>query len=98
MKLELYNNYRDYIKTGDIIAFSGGGGFSDAIKQFTFSPYSHVGMAIWIEPIPNEKRLFIMESTTLNDVPDVNGEYRKGVQMVGMAQRLDGYVGEAWWA
>lgn len=35
-----------------------------------------------------------MESTTLNDVADFSGEFRKGVQMVVLSQRLANYNGE----
>lgn len=48
-------------------------------------------------PYTLDERLFIIESTTLNTVLDVSGEYRRGVQMINMSQRLDGYEGDAWW-
>lgn len=98
-KLDQYNDIRSLIKTGDIFFFGGKGGFSDIIKNVTKSPYSHVGMAIWMTlPYTKDERLFIIESTTLNNVKDISGEFRRGVQIINMSQRLDGYEGDAWWA
>lgn len=98
MDLTTYNKIRDEIRTGDVLAFGGKGRTSNIIKNITNSPYSHVGVALWITPMHTEiNRLFIIESTTLNNLPDVTGEYRRGVQMVPLAQRLAGYDGEAWW-
>lgn len=98
MKLDKYDKVKGLIRTGDLIAFSGKGWQSGLIKNATSSKYSHVGAAVWITPsLTMEPRLFIAESTTLNTAPDVMGEYRKGVQIVAMAQRLEGYDGEAWW-
>lgn len=98
MDLTKYNEIREEIRTGDVFAFSGKGNTSNIIKHITSSEYSHVGMALWITPMHSEiNRLFIVESTTLNNVPDVDGTYRRGVQMVPMAQRLEGYIGKCWW-
>lgn len=98
-KLDKYNEIRSQIKTGDIFFFrSAKVGFSDIIKYTTKSSYSHVGIALWMTlPYTKEERLFIIESTTLNNVKDISGEYRRGVQIVHMSQRLDGYNGKAWW-
>src|SRR5687768_3505128 len=98
MKIDTYNNLREQIRTGDAIFFAGKGRTSNLIKDVTASKYSHVGMAVWLQPVVMEEpRLFIIESTTLNTQPDVTGEYRRGVQMVPLAQRLEGYDGMAWW-
>ncbi len=98
MQLDRYYQIRDKIRTGDALFFSGKGRESSIIKRLTKSKFSHVGMALWLTPkVTDEPRLFIMESTTLNNIPDVTGEYRRGVQMVPLAQRLEGYDGEAWW-
>jgi hypothetical protein len=98
MNLDKYNQIRDSVRTGDVFAFSGKGNTSNLIKHFTFSKYSHVGMALWITPMHSlVNRLFIIESTTLNNVPDLDGEFRRGVQMVPLAQRLEGYDGQCWW-
>lgn len=98
-KLDSYNSIRKFIKTGDVFFFSGKGGFSDIIKNVTKSPYSHVGMAIWMTlPYTQDERLFIIESTTLNNIKDISGEFRRGVQIINMSQRLDGFDGQTWWA
>src|SRR5688500_18814624 len=98
MKLERYEKLRSSIRTGDCILFSGKGRESNLIKRVTISKFSHVGMALWLTPVStDEPRLFLIESTTLNTVPDISGSYRRGVQMIPLAQRLEGYEGEAWW-
>jgi hypothetical protein len=98
MNLDKYNQIRDTVRTGDVFAFSGKGNTSNLIKNFTHSKYSHVGMALWITPLHSlVNRLFIIESTTLNTLPDIDGSYRRGVQIIPMAQRLEGYVGQCWW-
>jgi hypothetical protein len=96
MKLDIYEKIRPYIKTGDCLAFSGGGFSSDLIKHATLSEISHVGIAMYMEPLPGERRLFCAESTTLNNVPDYQGEYRRGMQITPLSQRLEGYIGKAW--
>lgn len=100
-RLEKYNALRDFMSTGDLLLFSGKGGISDLIKEVTTSLYSHCGIALWGfqpgDPVP-EKRLFIAESTMINPVPDsMDGCYRKGVQMILLSQKLEGYNGQAWW-
>lgn len=67
-----YRDIRDKVQFGDIIAFGGKGTLSNAIKAFTRSPVSHIGIAMpWF---PQLDRLMLIESTTLHDD-------RKGVQM-----------------
>lgn len=98
MNLTKYNQVCDKIGTGDVLAFSGKGRLSEVIKNFTKSRISHVGMALWMSNEYELKpQLFVVESTTLNNVPDITGEYRKGVQIVSMPQRLEGHDGDVWW-
>tara|TARA_R110002096_G_scaffold137381_1_gene290692 strand:- start:148 stop:678 length:531 start_codon:yes stop_codon:yes gene_type:complete len=82
------------MKTGDVIGFSGKGDVSNVIKQFTGCDISHIGI-VYRTP---EDRVVIMESTSLNDIPDcVTGERIKGVQQQYLSDRLASYDGQAYW-
>lgn len=52
------------IQSGDILAFSAGKPYSRLIQRATRSPYSHVGMALWMGPYgrPNLRRLCCLEA------------------------------------
>ena len=56
-----YEEARANIQTGDIVLFSGKGGISSAIKWFTRSGWSHVGMALRVEEFDT---VLLWESTT----------------------------------
>jgi len=86
---EEYPEYRDQIRTGDIFAFGGKGNFSNIIKSVTRSNVSHVGVALVSGIADKEKRVQIVESTSLDGFAGVS---------VGQASgRLDRYEGEVWW-
>lgn len=90
----MYEQLRQYIKTGDVIGFSGKGDVSNIIKRFTGCDISHVGIVYRT----TEDRVIIMESTSLNDLPDCEtGERIKGVQQQYLSDRLDSYNGQAYW-
>lgn len=92
---DLYLARRDAIATGDVIDFSGGGAASSVIKRHTGSPFSHVGIALWVV-VGGTRRLVIVESTTLSETADVDGTFRAGVQMCLLSQRVSGYDGRIW--
>lgn len=95
--LLIYDTIKDLLQTGDLLVFSGKGRSSNLIKHFSGSRWSHVGLVAKIQIPPlTEPRLFVMESTTLNDVPDVDGRFKKGVQLVLLSQRLATYSGEVY--
>jgi len=90
----MYQELRNYMKTGDVIGFSGKGDVSNVIKHFTNCDISHVGIVYRTA----EDRVIIMESTSLNDIPDcVTGEQIKGVQQQYLSDRLSSYDGQAYW-
>jgi len=60
-----YTEVRDNLNTGDIVLFSGKGGISTAIKLFTHSKWSHVGMVF---KVPNINMVLLWESTTLANI------------------------------
>ncbi len=96
--LDTYNSIRESIGFCDVLLFSGKNGVSDIIKDITLSEYSHCAVAIWMDPIVGgDSRLFCVESTTLNTIPDAfDGTLRVGVQLVALGQRLEGYDGKCW--
>jgi len=94
----MYNNIRYKMKFGDVVAFSGKGGVSNIIKWKTGSDISHVGMVLESEFIAGEKRILLIESTSLVNIPDLRTrELIKGVQQQHLSQRLDSYEGQAYY-
>ena len=97
-KLSLYDSFRQFINTGDVLAFSGTDKISKAIQCTTNSDISHVGLALWVQFQQDiEPKLFVCESTTLNNVKDVDGTHRCGVQIVSLSQKIDAYSGNIYW-
>jgi hypothetical protein len=87
-----YESIRSELKTGDIVLFSGKGGVSTAIKWFTTSRWSHVGMVL---RLPAYNMILLWESTTLSKIKDLQtGTARKGVQVVPLSTRLKTYDGD----
>jgi len=87
-----YEEARANIQTGDIVLFSGKGGISSAIKWFTRSGWSHVGMALRVEEFDT---VLLWESTTLSDIADIeSGRQTRGVQLVTLSERLMRYKGD----
>jgi len=85
-----YSEIRPLLKTGDLVFFSGKSAISHFIKRFTLSEFSHVGMVVRSYR-PNVVCLW--ESTTLSNIASIDGEYRKGVQLVELSKRLVTYDG-----
>ena len=86
-----YDAIRPRLRTGDIVLFSGKGAFSQGIKWFTRSGWSHVGMVVRVQDVD---AVLLWESTTLSNVRDVEtGQLRKGVQLVSLSQRIAAYRG-----
>lgn len=85
------------MKTGDVISFSGKSRVSNFIKGFTSSDISHVGMILETDFI-NERRVFLIESTSLLTLPDEKtAELLKGVQIHLLSNRLKFYNGQVYW-
>jgi len=86
-----YDDIRDELKTGDIILFSGKGAISEAIKFFTRSKWSHLGMVVYIKEWDMN---VLWESTQLGDKKDIeSGKLKKGVQMTLLRDRVLSYDG-----
>ncbi len=97
--LSEYEKYRDQMKSGDVIAFSGNGNFSKLIKWSTRSNYSHVGMVLKLDLGGGfGKSLLLVESTLLTDLANYDNKPAiRGVQMQWLSKRLQMYNGDAWW-
>ena len=90
----MYKEIRKRMRTGDVIAFSGKGRTSNAIKFVTDSDISHVAIVYCTE----DGRVMLMESTTLNDIPDCEtGKFIKGVQKQYLSDRIKSYDGQVYW-
>ncbi len=77
------------IKTGDLLLFSGHDTWSNLIKLFTRSPWSHVGMVFKT----HEGSFFCFES----DVDSISDFFKKrgaGVRLVSLKKKLSAYTGE----
>lgn len=94
VKTILYQDAREQMKPGDVIAFSGKGNFSELIKWSTRSSVSHVGTILQSQLLIDgqaQPGMFnqIIESTSLNGF--------SGVSISRLSDRLDTYEGEIWW-
>lgn len=84
-----YDKHRAKIDTGDIILFSGKGVVSGAIKRFSMSKWSHVGMAL---RLPEYDFLLLWESTMISDIKDFHtGRPVQGVRLVMLSEYVKKY-------
>lgn len=93
-KKAAYDDVRDQMNAGDVIAFSGKGQFSEIIKWATRSPVSHIGVILQskllIEDQPQPGYFNqIIESASINGF--------SGVSISRLSDRLATYDGEIWW-
>jgi len=98
--IEIYEQYRPQMQTGDLIAFSGNAGFSNVIKWATRSAYSHVGMVIKTDLGSGfgATNILVIESTLQTNVLDANNKQAiKGIQMHWLSKRIDLYDGAVAW-
>jgi hypothetical protein len=89
-----YKEVRNDMQSGDIVAFSGKGDFSEIIKWATRSAVSHVGIILQSKLLINNepqngKFNQIIESTSLRGF--------SGVTINRLSDRIDTYEGEMWW-
>lgn len=79
------------LRTGDILLFSGRGVTSEVIRVFTRSPWSHIGMVVFL---PESNEPLVLESTTLGESADIRlGKPVAGVSLVSLATKLTDYPG-----
>lgn len=88
-----YEEAREKMQPGDVIAFSGKGDVSEIIKLFTKSEVSHVGVVFKTKQVndtePDRFMNTLMESTSLNG--------SSGVLMTLLSDRVKNYHGNLWW-
>lgn len=91
MQVKTYDEVRNLMKPGDVIAFGGEGPLSEVIKKSTFSPVSHVGIILNNNDIDGlDVFNLIIESTSL-------GDGFAGVQINRMSLHIKTYKGQIWW-
>lgn len=92
-KVITYEEAREKMQPGDVIAFSGKGNVSEVIKLFTKSEVSHVGVVYKTKQVndtdPDRYMNTLMESTSL--------EGFSGVIMTRLSDRIKDYDGNLWW-
>jgi hypothetical protein len=92
--IKAYNEVRNKMKPGDIIAFGGKGLVSEAIKHSTGSVVSHVGVILQTKLLIGKRvqdGYFnqVIESGDINDF--------LGVSITRLSDRLEQYDGQVWW-
>lgn len=76
---------------GDIVLFSGKGFTSGAVRFFTGSRWSHVGLVIRDDA---HDEPLMLESTTTDEAADIDlGHAVRGVQIVSLQEKLAAYDG-----
>lgn len=96
VRMPRYDDLHHQLKTGDLVLFSGRSAMSGAIKLLSGGKWSHVGMVV--RPPGPPGAIFLWESTTLCDIPDVETRRTvKGVQLVPLVERVRRYDGEITW-
>lgn len=90
MKERDYEEIRDRMRPGDIVAFGGKGIISNGIKIVTGCNVSHVAMVLSSSQLAEMPMVLLAESTSL-------GDGFAGVQFNRLSDRLRGYEGEVWW-
>jgi hypothetical protein len=96
LELPTFEIFPDF-KTGDLILFSNKHWwFAKLIERCTGSQFSHIGMVVENPEFLNgEKKhgVYILESTGFDHITDSeDGEYKFGVQMVPLRERLKKYI------
>ena len=84
-----YQQARNQIQSGDVVAFGGQSHFSQLVKLATLSNVSHVGVILQTQIADDNAHRGcnqIIESTR-----------GKGVEVSRFSDRLQNHVGELWW-
>lgn len=82
-----YNDIRAKVGTGDIIAFSGCGYFSELIRVATRSAVSHVGLVISVTPQGSSNDFNLLAESI----------FKEGVRMINLSQKLKSDDLAVWW-
>ena len=87
-----YDNVRNRMRTGGLLAFGGTEFTSEVIKEVTDSPVSHVGMVFstYASGFKGGRVVQVIESTSL-------GDGFAGVQINRLSVHIKQYDGDIWW-
>ena len=90
-----YDDVRQEIRPGDVIAFGGKGGFAGVIKWATLGPINHVAIVMPSQDQGEDKSPVewsdqIIESTSALD------KY-PGVNIRQLEERVEDHEGQVWW-
>ena len=87
-----YEDIKEYLKTGDLLLFSGNGMNSFEVKLATVSPFSHVGMIVKCKHFKEENDLYIWHSPSqkLEFIHDkLTKTYKEGPQLNNLNEILE---------
>lgn len=87
-----YNDIKDHIQPGDLIAFGGNSLFSKWAKLTTWSYVTHVGAVTGRHRCPDTNKILhhdVFEATVR--------EKKRGVMVNRLQERLEEYDGDMWW-
>jgi hypothetical protein len=94
VKFDTYENVRSKMQPGDVIAFSGKGGFSEIIKWATRSAVSHVGAVFQATPVGVDT----VAGDFFNQVIESHiSADAVGVGTAMISERVARYDGHIWW-
>lgn len=85
MDTTTYEQYRDQMSTGDLIACAGVGVIPWAIRAWTHAAYSHVGLLIRLSEA-GIQRVFLLHAL-----------FGQGVVLLPLSRYLSAFTGRAWW-
>jgi hypothetical protein len=92
MGINMYENIRDTLDTGDLLLYSGVGPVSMSIRLVTRSKWSHIGVVIRPKDFD---MVCVLQSTTLSKSKDViSGTEVEGVQINLLSESLRDYKGD----
>lgn len=87
-----YNDIKQHIRPGDLIAFGGNSLFSKWAKLTTWSGVTHVGAVTGCHTCPDTNKVLrhdLFEATVRNRL--------RGVMVNPLQERLEEYEGDIWW-
>lgn len=87
MKQAAYNDIRNDMHPGDVIAFGGRGAFADLIRAATRSVITHVGVVMHTSVFEDNRYFNLVCQSTV----------RHGVQATRLSDVIRRYAGEVWW-
>ncbi|MCC2603797.1 hypothetical protein [Planctobacterium marinum] len=92
LKRRNYQEIKQFIQPGDLIAFSGKSEFSRIVKLATRSSITHVAMVLDVENLHHPGRPTVQN---IIEAARLNGQ--SGVMVNKLCERIEYYPGEVWW-